>query len=69
MSDATQAAAPAQPELMTRAEVAAYLRTTPNALSVSHSKRKPHVPPFKRYGRRVLYRRVDVEACLKAEHT
>lgn len=56
----------ATPELMTRAEVAAYLRTTVNALAVAHSKGKTHVPPYRRYGRLARYRRADVEACLKA---
>lgn len=55
-----------QSELMTRLEVATYLRTTVNALAVAHSKGKNHVPPYRRYGRRCLYRREDVEACLKA---
>ena len=57
---------PNLPPLMTRAEVAAYLRTTVNALSVAHSKGKKYVPTYRRYGRRCLYRREDVEAALKA---
>lgn len=58
-----------QSELMTRAEVATYLRTTVNALAVAHAKGKQHVPPYRKYGKRVLYRREDVEAALKSENS
>lgn len=55
----------AAPEYLTHREVAALLRTSENALHVAYTKRKPHLPPRHKFGRRLLYRRVEVEACIK----
>ncbi len=51
-------------DYMTHREVAALLRTTENALSVAYTKRKRHLPPRYKFGRRLLYKRVEVEACV-----
>lgn len=51
---------------MTHKEVAAYLRTTEGALHVARSKRKAWVPPAYKYGKRLLYKRAEVEASVRA---
>ena len=51
------------PEMLTPREVADLLRTTPHCLAVSRCCRRP-TPPYLRIGRRILYRRADVEAWL-----
>jgi|GEM_PF-2347328 len=55
----------AAPEYLTHREVAALLRTTENALSVAYTKRKAHLPNRYKFGRRLLYKRAEVEACIK----
>jgi hypothetical protein len=52
-------------EWMTHREAAAYLRTTENALHVARSKRRGHVPPAYKFGKRLLYKRSEVEACVR----
>lgn len=52
-------------EWMTHREAAAYLRTTENALHVARCKRRSHVPSAYKFGKRLLYKRSDVEACVR----
>jgi hypothetical protein len=48
------------PDLLTRAEAAAFLRTPAQTLSYWACRRQG--PRFTRIGRRVVYRRTDLEA-------
>lgn len=54
-----------QPEYYTHGEVAALLRTTPNALHVAYCKRKSYLPPRYKFGKRLLYKRAEVEASIR----
>ncbi|MDM0057340.1 helix-turn-helix domain-containing protein [Variovorax fucosicus] len=55
----------ATPEFLTHREAAALLRMTENALSIQYCKRMPHLPPRAKFGRKLLYKREDVLACIK----
>jgi len=56
---------PKPPEWMTTAEVAAYLRLSPEALHIAYCRRKSWLPPRSLIGKQYRYRRQDVEACLR----
>jgi hypothetical protein len=55
---------PPQPEWMTTAEVAAYLRISKEALAIAYCRRKDWLPPRYLMGGQYRYRRGDVEVCL-----
>ena len=50
---------------MTVKQVASFLNTTENALRVAMCKRADHLPPQYRFGRRVLFKASEVEACVR----
>jgi len=52
-------------ELLTTPEVAAMLRMSPEALAQARHERRAS-PPYVRVGRRILYRRADVDHWLAA---
>lgn len=56
---------PPQPEWMTTAEVAAYLRISKEALHIAYSRRKSWLPPRYLAGGTYRYLRTDVVACLR----
>ena len=53
------------PDLLTRAEAAGYLRTTVGTLAVWACRGTPPIPHIK-LGRKVLYRRADLDRVLAA---
>lgn len=58
------------PKLLTIEDLATLLRTTPNAIRVSLSRRPDRMPPTVDVGtRKVLFRETDVEAWLSAAPT
>lgn len=62
-------AARAQSPYMTVKQTATYLNTTENALRVAMTRRANHLPTQYRFGRRVLFKRAEVEACVRpVEH-
>ena len=52
-------------QLLTTKQLAVYLQSTPNALEARRSRGEG--PPYVRLGRKVLYRKVEVDRWLDAQ--
>lgn len=69
MTHPPQVPSPPQSPYWTVKQTATYLNTTENALRVAMTRRANHLPTQYRFGRRVLFKRVEVEASVKPFRT
>ena len=64
-SSAGAAASEKSSPYMTVKQAATFLNTSENALRVAMCKRADHLPQQYRFGRRVLFKASEVEACVR----
>ena len=68
MPDRIEVAPPLRTDtFLTHNEAAALLRLSSAALHTLYCRARPNLPKRSRFGKRWLYRREDIEACLQAD--